>query len=540
MPLPANPEQKPPSSTSPTSSTHKARHRDVLQGTREEIVALHAHYGTRQIARRVGWSRKVVRRVLEEEGCLPSERAEKDKLARFTEQIRMRVEKDLTVSRILREIRELGYQGGRTILAERARALRAELSRPPRNTVKRRFETRPGLEMQIDWSPYVVPIAGRPTTVRAFGALLCASRKLWAHCYRDERQPTLLEALVSAFEYFDGSTLRVVLDNMATAVLGRYGPDGKPIWHPTFLDLMRHYGSEPFACQVKDPDRKGKKEKSFRLLWDDFLKGSEFASLDDLNQRLSVWLDQTPEVANQRKHGTTGLVPNEVWVSERDLLIPLPRKRFPVAEQTVLIVDQDSTLSIRGRRYTVPSCFGNRSVAVRLYAEHFELLDRFGRVAFSRRYVADSDPRRLIIDEAAYATLPRARARASGRRLDDALLQRFPSLATLASGLRLRMKGLAPIHFRALLRLAERYDEATFLAAATRAQTFHRFDARAVERILESQGAIPIDDPAPLGGLGAVLLSDVDSGSLDPYAALDTHPTYVPSGDHDPEDPHGS
>jgi transposase len=539
MPHPPDPEEKPPSPTSSTSSPNKASRFDVPQDTCEEIVQLHAHYGTRAIACRVGFSRKIVRRVLEEAG-LSSEPAQKDKLARFGEQIRIRVEKDLTTSRILREIRELGYKGGRTILAERARALRSELELTPKKTIKRRFETRPGLEMQIDWSPYVVPIAGRPTTVRAFGALLCASRKLWAHCYRDERQPTLMEALVSAFEYFDGCTLRVVMDNMATAVLGRYGSDGKPIWHPTFLDVMRHYGSEPFACQVRDPDRKGKKEKSFRLLWDDCLKGCEFASLDELNQRLAAWLDHSPEVANQRKHGTTGLIPNEVWISEREFLIPLPSKRFPVAEQTILIVDQDSTLAIRGRRYNVPTSFGNRSVAVRLYAEHFELLDRFGRVAFSRRYVADSDPRKLIIDEALYAPLPRGRSRASGRRLDDAFLARFPSLGTLASGLRLRMKALAPIHFRALLRLAERYDEAAFLAAATRAQEFHRFDARAVERILETQGAIPVDDPAPLGGLGAALLSDVDSGSLDAYGQLDTNPTSVPTDDPEQENPNGS
>lgn len=522
----------------PLTSTNTKRRADIPQQTREQIVALHAHYGTRQIARRVGLSRKVVRRVLEEECCLSSTPAAMDKLSHFGEQIRTKAEKGLTTSRILREIRDLGYQGGRTILAERVRALRSELALAPRKGVKRRFETRPGLEMQIDWSPYTVPIGGRPTSIRAFGAVLGASRKLWYHCYREERQHILIEAIVCAFEYFEGAALRTVLDNMATAVLGRYGADGKPIWQPTFLDVMRHHGSEPFACNVKDPDRKGKDEKAFRLLWDDFLKGSEFVSLDDLNQRLAIWLDRTPGVANLRTHGTTGLVPNDAWLSERDLLIPLPSKRFQVAEESVRIVDGDATLSIGDRRYTVPHDLGNHSVAVRLYAEHFEILDRFGRVAYSRRYAAEGDPRKLIIDETCYATLPRGRRRASGRRLDDAFLLRFPSLSTLASGLRLRMKALAPIHFRALLRLAERYDEATFLQAASRAQEFRRFDAKAVERILERQGAIPLDEPAPLGGLGAVLLADVDSGSLDTYAALDSRPATPPR--NDTEDPHGS
>jgi transposase len=522
----------------PSTSSRRARCTEVPPDTREQIVALHAHYGTRQIARRVGYSRKVVRRILEEEGRLSASTPATSKLAPFDAQIRSRIEKDLTTSRILREIRDLGYQGGRTILAERVRALRSELALAPRKTVKRRFETRPGLEMQIDWSPYTVPIGGRPTSIRAFGAVLGASRKLWYHCYREDRQHILIEAIVCAFEYFQGAPIRTVLDNMATAVLGRYAADGNPVFQPPFLDVMSHYGSEPFACKVGDADRKGKKEKSFRLIWDDFLKGSEFASLDELHERLAIWLDHTPDAGNLRTHGTTGLVPNEAWLSERDLLIPLPSKRFQVAEESVRIVDRDSTLSISDRRYTVPHAFANRSVAVRLFAEHFEVLDRYHRVAFSRRYAPDDDPRKLIIDEACYATLPRGRNRASGRRLDDAFLARFPSLGPLASGLRLRMKGLAPIHFRALLRLAERYDQASFLQAATRAQEYRRFDARAVERILESQGAVPLDEPPPLGGLGAVLLADVDSGSLDVYSALDSLPANPL--DDDTENPHGS
>jgi len=194
--------------------------------------------------------------------------------------------------------------------------------------------------MQIDWSPFRVLIAGAFTVVHVLGCLSCASHKLWVHAYLNERQPTLLEALASAFEYFQGCCLRLVLDNMATAVLAHYGPDSKPIWHPHFLDFARHYGFEPFACAVRDADRKGKKEKSFRLVWDDFLKGSEFDSLEDLNRRLKIWLDETPEVGNQRVHGTTRLVPNQQWLSERQFLIQLPDKRFPVYEQSVRVVEQ--------------------------------------------------------------------------------------------------------------------------------------------------------------------------------------------------------
>lgn len=509
----------------------------ISQVQRAEIVELHAFYGTRRISQRVGWSRKIVRRILEEERCLTARQTQKPSLLeRFCETIKEKVGKGLTVSRILREIRAQGYSGGRTILADLVRTLKTEQSLPPAKKVKRRFETALGEEMQIDWSPYNVRIAGVLTTVHALGVLLCASRKLWLHFYRHERQPILLEGLASAFQYFGGCALRCVLDNLATAVLGRYGPDRKVIWHPIFLDFVRHYSFDPFACEVRDPDRKGKKEKSFRLVEDDLLKGSEFESLDDLNQRAMVWLDGTPGAANQRVHGTTGVIPNLAFEAEQKLLIPLPEKRFPVYEQVIREVDQDATVSVGGRCYVVPDRFASRaSAAVRLFAEHFELVDAKGQVGFSRRYAPETDPRKLIIDETAQATRKR-RPRGDGKRLVDAFAQRFPNLIPFLTGLQLRMKGLAPVHVRALLRLSERYGEDAFSQAVTRAQEYRRFDAHAVERILERH-ATPLDDEplAPLGGVGAILLGDLDPGSLDTYAHLDSA-----SPTREEEDNHGT
>ena len=509
-----------------------------------EIVRLHAFYGSREIARRVGYSRKIVRRLLCEKGCLPPpERTGKvSKLDPFRETIEEKVRKGLTASRILREIREQDYSGGRSILAEYVRTLREKQSLKPRKAVKRRFETRPGEEMQIDWSPFRVPIAGALTVVHVLGCLLCASRKLWVYAYRNERQPTLLEGLASAFGYFQGCCLRLVLDNMATAVLAHNGPDGKPIWHPHFLDFARHYGFEPFACAVRDPDRKGKKEKSFRLVWDDFLKGLEFDSLEDLNRRLKIWLDETPETGNQRVHGTTRLVPNQQWMSERQFLIQLPDKRFPVYEQSVRVVDDDATLSIDGTRYTVPSSVAGRSVAVRLFAEHFEVLNAHHQVVFSRLYASGADKRKLIIDPTHYATDTRRQRTPGGHRLDEAFLQRFPSLTPFVSGLQLRMNRLTPIHIRRLLRLAESYGEEALTAAVSRAQEYRRFDARAVERILERHYPLLDDAPfSPLGGIGPILLGEVEPGSLDDYSRLDSNPTSN-EDDHkdDSEENHGT
>mgnify|MGYP000998518122 FL=1 len=529
----------PPDEAQPPPRKRGRKRIQIPDEIRQEILRLQPFYSARQISPRVGLSRKMVGRVLHEHGLssgpqpgLEPEQPDGDtsKLDSFQLLVAEKMAQGLKVTRILREIRKLGYRGGRTILGDYVRQLRAQTGALPTASVKRRFETGVAEEMQIDWSPYEVPIGGHLVRVHVLGCLLAWSRKLYAYAFRDERQPTLLEGLACAFVYFDGVAARIVLDNMSTAVLGRVGSDGKVLWHSRFLDFTRHYGTVPFACRVRDPDRKGKKEKSFRLLEDDFIRGSSFDSLDHLNEQLRIWLDGTAQCGNLRVHGTTRRVPNEAFEHERPLLVRLPNHPFSVCEQSVRVVDRDSTLSIRGTPYSVPATLANRSVAVHLFAEHFEVLDQHGRVAFSRRYVSDQDKGRLVIDKTHYANLPRRprTGSAGDERIDQAFVRRFAELQPLVDGLKRRMKSLAPIHIRTLLRLCDRFGEEAFLVAARRAQDFRRFDALAVGRILESDypaaaaqadAACPV---TPLSGHGPAALGEVDSGSLDSFSRLDS------------------
>ena len=70
---------------------------------REEVTRLAVHYGTREIAKRVGLSRKIVGRLLSEAGISPSETPrDSDRaslLTPFLEQIRAKVAKGLRATR---------------------------------------------------------------------------------------------------------------------------------------------------------------------------------------------------------------------------------------------------------------------------------------------------------------------------------------------------------------------------------------------------------------------------------------------------------
>lgn len=517
----------------------RLRLQDLDQDTRDSILELYPGTSIRKIALCVGISRKLIRHFLLDQGRLPlSPNPTPCKLGPFLETMKKKVEDGLTTSRILRELKEVGYQGGRTILAEEVSGLRLHHLPGLRKPIKRRFETPLAEESQVDWSPGTVLIADKPTPIHVLGIVLAHCRKLFYAIYRQERLPILLEGLASGFTYFDGVTRRVMFDRMSTVVLGTIGRDRKPNWNPRFISFCRHYGFEPALCAVRDPDRKGKKEKAFRLVFDDFLKGSRFESWDDMQQRLSRWLDQTPGAGNLRTHGTTGLVPNEAYLQERPLLCRLPEHQFPTYEEEPREVDQDSTLSVLGIRYTVPAVLGNRQAIVRLHAHHFEVFDSQGRLHLARKYLDSAlHPEKLVIDTTHYAGLKRQIREGFGKQMDQAFLERFPKLAALVDGLKATMKTIAPIHLRHLLRLAETYGQDTFLIAATKAQVHRRFDAHAVKRILEREHPLPEEDLAPpSSGIGPTLLGEAEEPDLDRFAHLDAMPPTEAKKDRNDEE----
>lgn len=61
------------------------------------------------------------------------------------------------------------------------------------------------------------------------------------------------------------------------------------------------------------PD-KGKVERPFRYIREDFFLARSFRNLDGLNRQLRHWLDS---VANLRVHATTRRIGNEAFVQKR-------------------------------------------------------------------------------------------------------------------------------------------------------------------------------------------------------------------------------
>jgi len=463
------------------------------------------------IARRLGRDPETIRKAL----GLSQRPPAAPKLTPFHDLIRLLAQQDLRAPRILREIRERGYTGGKTILKDFLQTLVPSQAKPPR--AFRRFETAPGEEGQSDWSPCRVLIAGVLTLVHAFALVLCHSRRLFVSFFRNERLATLLAAHQEAFAYHRGICRRILYDNQTAITLGRVA--GKPRWHPTFLDFAHAYGFEPRVGRPGHKERRGKVERPFGYLEEDFLRGRAFASWEDLNRQVRVWLDT---VANVRVHGTTRRRVDEAYAEEQPCLIALPAVAFPAARCETRKVQKDGYVPIDGSLYPVPDALVGRIVRVRIHPERVEVLDFAGAVAAG--YAVPERPMRVPAPDPGRRAPVESVSRSV---LEAQFLARFPGLDAFLDGLKGRMTALTPIHLHALARCAGLYGELATRAAIERALAFRNFSANAVERILQEAHPTVVPEPSidPLASHSEALsaLDDTDSGSPRDYT-IDTQP----------------
>jgi hypothetical protein len=124
----------------------------------------------------------------------------------------------------------------------------------------------------------------------------------------------------------EGSSIRPGSKNEAKAQDGSPGNLGDPAH--VHVQANRQIGSpvkqRPWPGRHLRPKTKGKVERPFRYIRQDFFLGGSFRNLDDLNIQLRCWLDT---VANPRVHATTQRVVNEAFAEEKPSLKPLPLAR---------------------------------------------------------------------------------------------------------------------------------------------------------------------------------------------------------------------
>jgi transposase len=308
------------------------------------------------IARRTGRDpktiRKYVARGLEPPTYGPRSAGRPSKLAPYLDYLRERIAAfgELSAVRLTREIRERGYTGAYTAVKRFVAAIRPETSPKP---FELRFETPAGHQAQVDFARFVTVFTDEPGTTRIvwlFSMVLGHSRFIFARFVMHQDLQTLLRCHIQAFAAIGGVPMEILYDRMKTAVTGEDG-NGHIVYNRSLLALAQHYGFHPRACRPYRAKTKGKVERPFSYIRQDFFLARTFRNLDDLNGQLDDWL---ATVANLRVHGTTQKVVAEAFAAEQDELQALPATPFDALLKLERRVSHDGLVSIGGNYYSVP------------------------------------------------------------------------------------------------------------------------------------------------------------------------------------------
>jgi transposase len=398
------------------------------------------------IARRVGLDRKTVRRYIArglEPPVYGPRKPRTTQLQQFERYLRERIAAfpQLTGRRLHRELRDLGYTGGYTILTEFLRDIRPASG--PEFEV--RFETPPGRQAQVDFAHFRTVFTDEPGAERIiwlFSLVLGHSRMLWGRFVLHQDLPTLLRCQAAAFEALGGVPEQVLYDRMRTVFNREDLDSGHIVFNRTLLEFARHYGYLPKACRPYRAKTKGKVERPFRYIREDFFLGRSFRNLEDLNTQFRQWLDQ---VANLRVHATTRRVVAAHFAEECPKLQPLPAGPFQAVLRLERRISRDGMVSVGGNFYSVPNTARRRPVEVHSTTDEVRILEEGNVIAVHP--VLDGRGQRRIV--ARHRTLP-APANSQTPRNGTARMTRSGEIVALRSlafydavGRRLAAKGAA-------------------------------------------------------------------------------------------------
>jgi len=455
-----------------------------------EIIHRHALGQTiRSIARSMGLSRRAVGRALTEQvGArqqgsphpdLPRRRRRRGSVVDdYEEAIGGLIKRypDITVVRLLEELRALGYQGGYSVLRERMKTLRAPAPAPP----IQRFETGPGIQAQMDWAVYTIDFTAQgPRRVNLFSYLLGYSRRQYLRFTERQDFETLLREHIRAFEHLGGVAATCLYDNMKTVVDRWEG--GEPLYNTRFLAFATHYGFRPRACWPRRPQTKGKVERPFSYVELNLLNGRTFSTLEHLNQTTEAWLANTADV---RVHRETGKRPIDAHAEEQAHLLKLPGTAYDTARVVYRVVDVEGMIAFESNSYSTPWRFVGRMLPVRVTEHELIVYDPASLEPVACHLLVPRQSKGEQRIDAAH------RPTRNSQEQEEVLRERFrelgePALRFLEGLLRTHRDGKNQA--RKVLSFLSLYRRDDLLSAIERAVRYHAFSYHSLERILAVQ-----------------------------------------------------
>lgn len=453
----------------------------------EQEVILRSRDGAsvRSLSRLFEISRNTVRRILrdhakdrESHEILPRKPVRASKLDNFKPKIAELLKKFPTISglRMYEELKILGYDGGITILRDFLKCARKSEIEPVI-----RFETGPGQQGQMDWSPYKIRFRREGLKeVQCFSYVLGFSRRQFIDFTPRRDFFTLIRRHQDAFTHFGGVPRECLYDSEKTVVL-RWEA-GRPVFNPAFTAFITHYACRPIICSRGRPQTKGKIEAPFQYVEGNLLGAREFDDLEDLRAMARWWLS---EKSDHHLHSTTRRPPLELFREEEQAaLLPLPAP-YDSAEVALSVCRSDGFVQFEVNWYSVPTGYIADILSIKatereilVYSPELKLLARHERqLAGSGKKIEDPGHHRSKRDRYGLEAVREAflaLGSAAGEFLDG-LVRKYPRNCGFQA--------------RGILNLKESYLTADIDRALDHALRYQAFEMTAIARILKARAS---------------------------------------------------
>lgn len=450
------------------------------------VRRMHFHRGmsVREIARRTGFHRKTVRKMIAQGSPPPHQskgqrrRRKLDPFVPIIDEILRRDQKSKpkqrhTAKRIFDRLREeWGYTGGLTAVREHvAKATdRAREAHVP-------LAFGPGVA-QVDWGEADLEESGATVKGHMFVMTLPFSDARFVACFPRETREFFLEGHLRAFEFFGGVPRRIIYDNLKAAVT-RIGPGKQRIPNAVFDRFCKHHLFEADFCNVRRGNEKGHVENGVgwarRNLFVPIpaLTGWESLNRDLAERCRRIWSDRL------RGHDRTIA---ERLDEERSHLLPIPLSPAVFGQVAQTTVSTLCLVRFDTNDYSVPCALAHHRVTV--HADVGRV-----RIFFQGQCVAEHTRchgrEQAIYDPLHYLPLVEHRPRT----LDDGAPMRGLVLDECFDVLRRRMEA-GQIHSRGtrafirVLRLLEHHSMRDLIRAVRRALDLGVEDDEAIRNLL--------------------------------------------------------
>ena len=214
-----------------------------------------------------------------------------------------------------------------------------------------------GEKLFVDYSGLTIPIVnqrtGEITKAQIFVAVLGASGYTYVHATYSQKQRDFIQSHTQAYDFFGGTPLIVVPDNLKSAIIKNNKKDGIVI-NESYAALARHYNMAVSPARPYKPKDKSKVEQGVQGIqrWIlASLRHQTFFSVDELNDAISLLLDKYNNKIVKRFNKSRFEMFLEL---DKPFLQSLPNERYIYKEFKEATVSQSYHIFLEGCEYSVP------------------------------------------------------------------------------------------------------------------------------------------------------------------------------------------